>query len=124
MNKPLFPALLVSLLLGASACAARPPLHTDASVTAIHTAEALGAAEVPQAAFHLDLAKQALVTATELHADGRVTAARSYIQRAQADAELALALSRADAERTAALEAVAKLHALQLKTPPVNGGAP
>jgi hypothetical protein len=91
---------------------ASAPLHSEASTSGIRAAEEVGAAKVPQASLHLQLAKEELELAKGLSAKGEKKEAASMLLRSEADAELAVALSREDAEKSearAALERVRKL---------------
>lgn len=117
------PGLL--LLLGASVtgCAAKEALHTDVSSAAIRSAEELGARDVPQASLHLQLAEEELQAATELQAKGEKEEAASLLLRAEADAELAVALSRVETERAAAQAAIDRVRKLRSENPSVTGGA-
>lgn len=93
-------------------CASAPPMRTESSTSEIRAAEAVGAANVPQAALHLQLAKEELERAKKLGADGDKEQGSSMLLRAQVDAELAVALSREDAERNEAREAIDRVHQL------------
>ena len=75
-------------------------------------AEVGGAADNPQAALHLKLAKDQIEIAQKQIADGDNESAARTLDRAQADAELALSLSKegkAQGEATDASEQVGKL---------------
>ena len=102
--------LVVTLGVG---CASGPPLKTEDSTSDIHAAEAVGAAEVPRASLHLQLAKEGLERAKQLAKDGKDQEAASYLLRAEADAELALALSHEDNERAEAVTAVERVRKLR-----------
>jgi hypothetical protein len=81
-------------------------------------AQELGASSVPQAAFHLQLAREQSKRAGKLikagDSDDREQA-EWLLMRAQADAELALALAREDTDRSAAQQAVNDVHAMQVR---------
>jgi len=94
-------------------CANAPPLRTEASTSGIRAAEEAGAAKVPQASLHLQLAKEELELAKGLAAKGEKEQAASMLLRAEADAELAVVLSREDAERSEAQAAVARVRQLR-----------
>ena len=94
-------------------CANAPPLRTEASTSGIRAAEEAGAAKVPQASLHLQLAKEELELAKGLAAKGEKKEAGSMLLRAEADAELAVVLSREDAERSEAQAAVARARQLR-----------
>ena len=115
-------ALATMMLIPLVGCAPSV-LHTETSTAAIRSAEALGAAGVPQAALHLQLAKENVAAAVALNEDNRAEEALSLLLRAQADAELALALSVADGDRQEAEAAILRVRELQLQNPYANGGA-
>ena len=100
-----------------SGCASAPPLRTEASTSGIRAAEEAGAANVPQASLHLQLAKEELELAKGLSAKGEKARAASMLLRAEADAELAVALSHGDAEKSEARAAVERVHQLRQDNP-------
>lgn len=115
MNRNVFlaPALL---LLGAfSDCATAPPPveKMEASQAAIRAAEELGAPKVPQAALHLQLAKEQSEAAKASLQQGERSRAEGLLMRASADAELALALARENQARGDAQQAIERIRALQ-----------
>lgn len=114
-------ATLLVVCAGLAGCASKTSLKTDSSTAAIRTAEELGAPQVAQASLHLQLAKEELEAATALHEDGKREEADSMLLRAEADAELAIALSRADAERTEAESAMERVRALRAQNPYSDG---
>jgi len=87
-------------------------MRTEASSSGIRAAEEVGAAQVPRAALHLQLAKEELDRARKLNADGDKEEGASFLLRAQVDAELAVALSRESTERTEAQAAAARVNQL------------
>jgi hypothetical protein len=89
------------------------PLRTEKSTSGIRAAEEVGAAGVPQAALHLQFAKEELAAAKQLSANGEGAKAQSMLLRAEADAELAVALSREDAEKTEAADAMERVRKLR-----------
>ena len=93
------------------------PLRTDESTSAIRAAEEVGASEVPRAALHLQLAKESLEKATKLSENGDKDEARSLLMRAEADAELAVVLSREEAEKQEATKAIERVKQLRLSNP-------
>jgi len=105
--------MIAGSLLLAAGCAANPALHTEASTSGIRAAEEVGASKVPQAALHLQLAKEELEHAKGLAADGHKERASSLLLRAEADAELAVALSHESAEKSDALAAVERVRQLR-----------
>jgi hypothetical protein len=96
----------------AAGCASTP-LKTDASTSGIRAAEEVGAASVPQASLHLQLAKEELGRAKSLAADDQQDKANSMLARAEVDAELAVALSREDTEKAEARAAVDRVRQLR-----------
>lgn len=102
-------------LLGVSttSCATSAPLQTEASTSGIRAAEEVGAADLPRAALHLQLAKEQLAKAQALAKDGEGERADSMLQRAEADAELAVVLCHGDTAKTEAEEAVERVRALR-----------
>lgn len=121
MNNP-FPRAGLLLLLGA--CAHKEQaLYTETSTAAIRSAEDLGAHDVPQASLHLQLAKEELAAATVLNDKGEKEQGTSLLLRAEADAELAIALSQADAQKTEAQAAFDRVRKLQAENPYAPGGA-
>jgi len=98
---------------GIVAGCASVPLRTEASTSGIRAAEEAGAAKVPQASLHLQLAKEELESAKMLSAKGEKEKADSMLMRAEADAELAVVLSREDAEKSEAMEAVERARQLR-----------
>ena len=96
---------------------ASAPLRTEASTSGIRAAEEVGAAKIPQASLHLQLAKEELELAKGLAAKGEKKKAASMLLRAEADAELAVALSRGDAEKSEARAAVERVRQLRQDNP-------
>lgn len=105
-------SLLVVLAI-AGCSSSRPPLLTESSTSAIRAAEAVGATEVPRAALHLQLAKEELEHANVLAAKGKAKEAASLLQRAEADAELAILLSNEQNEKDEAALAMERVRQLQ-----------
>lgn len=96
---------------------ASAPLRTEASTSGIRAAEEAGAAKVPQASLHLQLAKEELEKARELSTKGEKDEATSMLTRAEADAELAVTLSHSDAEKSEAQAAVERVRQLRRNNP-------
>ena len=92
---------------------ATAPLRTEASTSGIRAAEEAGAAKVPQASLHLQLAKEELEFAKGLAAKGKKEEAVSMLLRAEADAELAVVLSHEDAEKSEAMAAMERVRQLR-----------
>lgn len=102
--------LLVAVAMG---CASSPALRTESSSSAIRAAEEIGAAQVPRASFHLQLAREELAGAKDLSERGEKNKAASLLLRAEADAELAILLSREETEKLEAVQAMERVRRLQ-----------
>jgi regulator of protease activity HflC (stomatin/prohibitin superfamily) len=102
--------LLAAVIAG---CGSSPPVNREASTSAIRAAEEAGASTVPSASLYLQLAKEELENAKVLAAKGDKEQAESMLLRAQADAELAAALSRGDADKTEATQAIERVRQLR-----------
>ena len=87
---------LVGIVALATACggAAVPQESLTAAKASIAGAEVGGAASEPKAALHLKLAKEQVAKAESLISDGDNEEAARVIDRAQADADLALSLAK------------------------------
>jgi hypothetical protein len=107
----------IALLSGGCATTA---LHTEGSTAAIRAAEEVGAKDVPSASLHLQLAKESLAKATQLQKSGDKDEAASMLTRAQADAELAIVLSREEGEKQQATEAIERVRQLRQDNPDRN----
>lgn len=80
---------------GFGCASAPPPTNQLASAEAsMRAARELGAAQVPRAELHLRLAQEQVTKARKLAQDGDNEQAARLLDRAHADAELALTLSR------------------------------
>jgi hypothetical protein len=94
-------------------CGTSPELNKEASTSAIRAAEEVGASTVPTAALYLQLAKEELESAKALSTKGEKEQAESMLSRSQADGELAVALSRGDADKTEATKAIERVRQLR-----------
>jgi outer membrane murein-binding lipoprotein Lpp len=111
-----FGIMLFALAVAATgivAGCANAPLRTEASTSGIRAAEEAGAAQVPQASLHLQLAREELESAKRLAAKGEKEKADSMLMRAEADAELAVAFSHKDAEKSEAMAAIERARQLR-----------
>src|SRR5262249_36711857 len=102
----------LTVLVALWGCASAPITseRLPATEAPIRAAEELGAARVPQAALELKLAQDEVEQAKAFLKDGNKQRADRMLLRAQADAELAVALAR-----EAPLQAEAKNAAEQVK---------
>jgi hypothetical protein len=101
-------SLLVAAALSAACASTAPNPREDSSSAAIRAAEEVGGAHTPEAALHLQLAKEQRLPNTS--DKGRVD---RLLMRAQADAELSLALARSEAEKAEAQGAIDKVKSLK-----------
>lgn len=84
----------IGLLSFACASAPQPTERLAGAQAAVRAAKEVGAAEVPQAQLHTQLAEEQIIHANKLIAEGDMERAEMILRRATADAELAVALSR------------------------------
>jgi hypothetical protein len=84
---------------------------------AMRAAEAVGAEQQPKASLELQLAREQLEQAKRLAADGENGDANLLLERAHADAELALQLARTEQEQQKARESWAKIKSGQPEAP-------
>lgn len=100
----------------ASGCA-NAPLNTEMSRSEIRTAENSGALEVPRSSLHLQLAKKELDLAKWLSKRGMKEKTASMLLRAEADADIAVALSKGDNEKSEAQATLDRVHYLRQMNP-------
>ena len=94
-------------------CGGNQAVNREGSSSAIRAAEEVGASRVPGASFYLQLAKEETEKARVLSSKGNKEEAQSMLSRAQADAELAVALSRGAADKTEASQSVERVRQLR-----------
>jgi hypothetical protein len=94
-------------------CGGSAAVNKEASTSAIRAAEEAGASNVPSASLYLQLAKEELENARGLADKGDKEQAESMLLRAQADGELAVALSRGDADKKEAAQAIERVRQLR-----------
>jgi len=88
-------------------------LNKEASTSAIRAAEEVGASDISSASLYLQLAKEELEHAQGLAEKGEKEQAESMLSRAQADGELAVALSRSDTDKKEATKAIERVQQLR-----------
>lgn len=110
-------AALVVLSVSSCATIQIPAEQLQNSESSIRGAEELGASSVPTAKLHIQLAKDQTEVAKKMAADGD-TRAPLVLARAEADAELALALAREAAVHGDAVKANEDLKALKARETP------
>lgn len=115
MRNPGMFVLAGSVLFAATlaGCGGGPAVNKEASTSAIRAAEEVGASGVPTASLYLQLAKEGLESTKGLAAEGEKEQAESMLMRVQADAELAVALSRGDADKKEAAQAIERVRQLR-----------
>jgi len=89
-----------------------PSLGAEDCVGAIRAAEEVGAAHDPQAALHLELAKEQFEHARKLTSEEERPMSTRLLLRARADADLSLALTREGNEKREAQAALDKVKTL------------
>jgi len=109
------PVLVFLLGVGLAACGSAPvpAEQVTQSKASIRAAEEVGAQSVPEAALHLKMARDQVATAEKLIADGENEDAALVLSRAEADAELALALAKESSLRAQAEDAKRTVEELQ-----------
>jgi hypothetical protein len=109
------PALALLLAGGACATTSSGPSaqRLETSSAAIRAAEEVGATHSPEAALHLQLAKEQFEHARQLTNPNDKAWADRLLMRAEADAELSLALARSKTEQDQAMGAIDRAHALK-----------
>jgi Domain of unknown function (DUF4398) len=110
-----FSLLTVAFLLGTACASSNPPQNVKAenSSAAIRAAEETGAQHSPQAALHLQLAKEEFEHARTLTDHKDKDWADRLLLRAQVDAELSLALARSETEKSEAQGAIGRVKSLK-----------
>jgi hypothetical protein len=94
-----------------------PVQSLEQSKAAIRAAEEVGASKIPQASLHLQYAKEESQRAEDLIANGDKNRGASLLMRAEADANLAVAMSREAQERHEAQQAADRARDLQQHNP-------
>ena len=111
--------LSIAAVMGMAGCAGTPVPNSKvaSSEAAIRAAQETGSRGVPQAALHLKLAEEQLQSAKALIRDNNNQRAEYVLMRAQADAELAIALSHVATSNVQAGAAVDAARAVRTGTP-------
>lgn len=103
---------VATLVIGMSivGCAGSPPPNEReaSSEASVRGAREVGAEQFPEASLHLKLAEEQLQKAKAQMKDGKNEDAAYTLMRAQADAELALALTRENKTRAEAQQVIEK----------------
>jgi outer membrane murein-binding lipoprotein Lpp len=85
----------------------------ESTTSSIRAAEEVGAGDISSASLYLQLAKEELVKAQTFAENGDKEEAESMLLRASADGELAVALSRSDADKKEAADAIDRVKQLR-----------
>lgn len=112
---------ITPVLVGWLAACGGHPAPTERMTTAeaaIRGAQELGAPRLPRAALHLKLAQESSDAARQLMEDGYNDRAELALRRAQADAELAIALTKEAQTAEKARHARARLEQAQAAARP------
>ena len=105
--------LCATLLSLGCAGAPKPTDQLVRTEAALRAAEEVGVSDAPQAQLHRTLAQEQLEKAKKLIEEDENAQAKSVLERAKADAELALAIARQQEAKTAADNAEAALNAAE-----------
>jgi Domain of unknown function (DUF4398) len=116
MNHIKMISLLGSFFFGLliAGCGSSPAVvDEESSTSSIRAAEEVGASDISNASLYLQLAKEELVKAQTFAENGDKEKAESMLLRATVDGELAVALSRSDADKKEATEAIERVNQLR-----------
>ena len=112
MSKKMIASCVLALGIGC-ATAAVSPERLAATEGAIRAADEMGAAKVPEAALHLQLAKDQEAEAKKLLNKGEKKRGEVLLMRAQSDAEVAIAMAREPTVKADAQQALDRVKALE-----------
>lgn len=101
-----------ALALSACASTAPPTARVSSSEDAVRAARELGAEQEPTATLHLDAAEEQLAHAKRLMGSGENEKAAWLLARAEADANLSIALTREAKNKRAAQDAEVQIQNL------------
>src|SRR4051812_40229102 len=110
--------VLLTALLAACGGSSLPPAKVANTQSSISAATAVGADQNPQAALHLKMARDQLSEAQSLIDAGKNDEARLVLERADADAEVALMITREAQASEGVRKAQADVDALQNRNNP------
>jgi hypothetical protein len=108
-------SMALSVLAACGSSGPKPEARVGSSEAAIRGAEEVGAKSDPRASLHLKLAQEERDKALALIKDGDNKAADLMLQRAEADAELAVALARENAAKVDADKTLEMVQQLKKK---------
>jgi hypothetical protein len=110
--RPPLSTLAMFGIIGCASVGALPTEKAESSAAAIRAAEEVGATHHPQAALHLQLAKEQFEHARRMPNPSDEARADRLLKRSKADAELALALARSEDNQAEARAATDKMKTL------------
>lgn len=114
--KPTFTSLglAAGLAVALTACGSSPmpTARAASSEAAVRSAHEVGADAVPEAALHVRMAEDQLRTGHKLIKDGEAEKADLVLRRSQADAELAIGITRATKAKASSDAAQSKLQTI------------
>ncbi len=108
-----FGVLLAAAVAAGCGSAEVPAARVADTHAALEAAQKVGAEEEPSAALHLTFAREQIATAERLIDQGDEERAAWMLERAEADAELALALAREAQVSRQVREALDRIRALE-----------
>jgi len=103
------------LIVGCGSSMPVPATQMTASKADVRAAEEVGAPNNPQAALHLKMARDQITDAQALIKDGENEKATLVLDRADADAQLAIELTHAAQMKAKAADAMKKVQDLKTK---------
>ncbi len=113
------PVTAIAFLFGSACASTSPPSEKlETSAASIRAAEEVGATHSPDAALYLQLAKEEFGHASAMTDKNDRGRADRMLMRAQADAELSLALARNENEKNEALGAINQVKTLKASDTP------
>jgi predicted metal-binding transcription factor (methanogenesis marker protein 9) len=105
--------LCAAFLLSCGGTPKPPTEELSKAKAVVRAADEVGAKDAPRAALHLKMANDQITSAEELIEKKKMSQARYLLMRAEADAELSIALAKAASKEQEAEEAMAKVQKLK-----------
>ena len=109
-----------AMAIGCGASMPRPTQQLTEAKSAVRGAEEVGAPDVPRAALHLKMARDNIALAEQAIAEEENGQARHFLERGQADAELAILLAKEARVAAEAQEALDKVEQLRRESAATN----
>ncbi len=101
------------LMMACGASTPRPTAQLTDATAALRAAEEVGAPDEPRAALYLKMSKDGIANGETLMDNDENDKAKRVFERAKADAELALVLTRTAAKQTQAKDAIRRVESLE-----------